>query len=103
MATFVLRYGYMGDSMTSVGVRELRDKLSEYLRRVEQGELLLITDRGRPIGELGPAAGGRGSDRARKLVRGGLAAWSGGKPRGLARAPRPRGGLVSAAVLEDRR
>jgi len=89
--------------MTSVGVRELRDNLSEYLRRVRQGELLVITDRGRPIGELSPAAGGRSVARAHELVRKGAATWSGGKPRGLTRAPRPRAGLVSDAVVEDRR
>ncbi len=89
--------------MSSVGVRELRDNLSEYLRRVREGELLIITDRGKPIGELGPAAGGRSAERARALVRGGLASWSGGKPKGLSQAPRPTAGLVSEAVIEDRR
>jgi len=89
--------------MRSVGVRELRDNLSEYLRRVRQGELLVITDRGSPIGELSPAAGGRSAERARELVRKGVAAWSGGKPKGLPYAPRPRTGLVSDAVVEDRR
>ncbi len=86
----------------SVGVRELRDNLSEYLRRVRQGELLMITDRGKPIGELSPAGGGRITACARKLVRKGVATWSGGKPRGLPHASRPRGGLVSDAVVEDR-
>ena len=89
--------------MSSVGVRELRDKLSEYLRRVREGELLVITDRGKPIGELGPAAAGRNAEQARALVRNGVASWSGGKPKGLARAPRPQAGLVSDAVIEDRR
>ena len=89
--------------MGSVGVRELRDNLSEYLRRVKQGELLVITDRGKPIGELGPAAGGRNTERARTLVRKGVASWSGGKPKGLSQAPTPRAGLVSDAVIEDRR
>jgi prevent-host-death family protein len=89
--------------MTGVGVRDLRNNLSEYLRRVRQGEVLLITDRGRPIGELIPATGSRTAERARGLVRKGLATWSGGKPRGLLHAPRPRGGLVSDAVIEDRR
>lgn len=89
--------------MASVGVRELRDNLSEYLRRVRAGELLVITDRGKPIGELGPAAAGRNVERARALVRKGLATWSGGKPTGLPRAPRPKGALVSDAVIEDRR
>ncbi len=40
--------------MTSVGVAELRQNLSRYLRRVEQGERLLVTDRNRPVAELGP-------------------------------------------------
>jgi antitoxin (DNA-binding transcriptional repressor) of toxin-antitoxin stability system len=84
-------------------VRELRDNLSGYLRRVRQGELLLITDRGQPIGELGPATRGRTVERARSLVRRGVAGWSGGKPEGLCRAPKPRAGLVSDAVVEDRR
>jgi prevent-host-death family protein len=38
----------------SVGVAELRQNLSRYLRRVERGERLLITDRNRPVAELGP-------------------------------------------------
>ena len=89
--------------MASVGVRELRDNLSRYLRRVREGESLVITDHGKPIGELAPPAGGRGAEHARVLVRQGVATWSGGKPKGLARAPRPRGGLVSDAVIQDRR
>jgi antitoxin (DNA-binding transcriptional repressor) of toxin-antitoxin stability system len=89
--------------MTSVGVRELRDNLSGYLRRVQQGELVLITDRGRPIGELSAVSVGRNTERALDLVRRGVAAWSGGKPRGLAHPVKPRAGLVSVAVVEDRR
>ena len=38
----------------SVGVGELRQNLSRYLRRVERGERLVVTDRNRPIAELGP-------------------------------------------------
>jgi prevent-host-death family protein len=89
--------------MTHVGVRELRDNLSDYLRRVRAGELFVITDRDRPVGELGPTAGGKSAERARALVRRGVASWSGGKPKGLVGAPRPRAGLVSDAVIEDRR
>lgn len=33
---------------------ELRQNLSVYLRRVAAGERLLVTDRNRPIAELGP-------------------------------------------------
>lgn len=41
---------------SSVGVAELRRNLSRYLRRVERGERLLVTDRNRPVAELGPPA-----------------------------------------------
>lgn len=41
--------------MTSVGVRELKAQLSAYLRRVQQGEALQVTDRGRAIAEIVPA------------------------------------------------
>jgi prevent-host-death family protein len=40
--------------MTRVGIAELRQNLSEYLRRVERGERLVVTDRNRPVAELGP-------------------------------------------------
>jgi prevent-host-death family protein len=42
---------YMNDR---VGVAELRQNLSVYLRRVERGERLVVTDRNRPVAELGP-------------------------------------------------
>lgn len=42
--------------MKAVGVAELRQNLSRYLRRVEQGERLVVTDRNRPVAELGPPA-----------------------------------------------
>jgi prevent-host-death family protein len=48
----------------SVGVAELRQNLSVYLRRVERGERLVVTDRNRPVAELGPpTAGGAALDR----------------------------------------
>lgn len=40
--------------MASVGIRELRQRASELLRRVEAGEAIEITDRGRPVAVLAP-------------------------------------------------
>ncbi len=37
-----------------VGVRELRQNLSRYLRRVRAGERLVVTERGRPLAVLAP-------------------------------------------------
>ena len=44
----------MSSSRPKVGIRELRQNLSVYLRRVERGESLEVTDRGRPVALLGP-------------------------------------------------
>lgn len=43
-----------GAQRARVGVRELRQNLSVYLRRVERGETLDVTDRGRTVARLGP-------------------------------------------------
>ncbi|HYT09065.1 MAG TPA: type II toxin-antitoxin system prevent-host-death family antitoxin [Mycobacteriales bacterium] len=40
--------------MDSVGVRELRQNLSVYLRRIEKGETLRVTEHGRPVALLTP-------------------------------------------------
>lgn len=40
--------------MTTVGVRELRQRASELLRLVERGETIEVTDRGRPVAVLAP-------------------------------------------------
>ena len=43
--------------MATVGVRELRQRASELLRRVEAGETIEVTDRGRPVAVLAPLPG----------------------------------------------
>jgi len=45
---------YMKGAKRSVGVRELRQNLSVYLRRVIAGEVLEVTDRGRAVALLAP-------------------------------------------------
>lgn len=42
--------------MKAVGVKELKARLSEYLRYVKAGEPVLITDRGEVVAELRPTA-----------------------------------------------
>ena len=51
--------------MTSSGIRELRQRASELLRRVEAGETIEITDRGRPVAVLAPLPDQRPIDRLR--------------------------------------
>jgi antitoxin (DNA-binding transcriptional repressor) of toxin-antitoxin stability system len=38
--------------MKTVGVRELKNRLSEYIRQVRSGEAVLVTDRGEVVAEL---------------------------------------------------
>ena len=45
---------YMKNRRERVGVRELRQNLSVYLRRVAAGETLEVTERNRPVAILAP-------------------------------------------------
>jgi prevent-host-death family protein len=51
--------------MASTGIRELRQRASELLRRVEAGETIEITDRGRPVAVLAPLPDQRAIGRLR--------------------------------------
>jgi len=88
--------------MTKVGIKELKDRLSEYVHRAAAGERVIVTDRGRPIATLAPVDEDPARDWAWRMVRDGLAHWNGGKPRLSARPPINTGPSVSDAVLEDR-
>lgn len=62
--------------MKTVGVRDLKNKLSEYLRHVRLGEGILVTDRGEVVAELVPPGLGQGNPSLpagiQSLVRRGL-------------------------------
>jgi prevent-host-death family protein len=53
--------------MASIGVRELRQRASELLRRVELGETIEVTDRGRRVAILSPPPEGNPLERLRAL------------------------------------
>jgi prevent-host-death family protein len=60
-----------------VGVRELRQNLSKYLRRVERGERLEVTEHGRPVAVLAPLPA---ADRAlTRLIASGRVSAPGGE------------------------
>ncbi|MEX2146908.1 MAG: type II toxin-antitoxin system prevent-host-death family antitoxin [Candidatus Rokuibacteriota bacterium] len=91
------------EMMTTVGIRELKNRLSEFLARVKTGERVFVTDRGRPIAVISPPPDGEGDERITAMVRDGIARWGGGKPRGAARPVRVRGASMARAVIEGRR
>jgi prevent-host-death family protein len=37
---------------TTVGIRELKNRLSEYMRRVKADETVIITQCGKPVGQI---------------------------------------------------
>ena len=45
--------------MRAVGLKVLKNKLSEYVRLAASGETVLVTDRDRVVAELGPPREGR--------------------------------------------
>ena len=89
--------------MPTVGIRELRDRLSEYLRRAAVGERVIVTDRGRPVAIISAPDTTDEVVRATAMVRDGFAQWGGGKPKGSSRSLRVKGRPLSETVLEDRR
>lgn len=88
--------------MKSVGIREFKARLSEYLRSVKEGEALLITDRGRPVARVLPEPADA-SSRFEFLRTKGIGTWSGKMP--LIERPKAKwkkGPTLADLVLEDR-
>jgi len=88
--------------MTNVGVRELKNRLSYYLREVKRGRPITVTERGRSVAILIPADS-PDARVARELAGRGIGSWGGGKPKGASRPVIIKGKPISRIVLEDRR
>lgn len=82
-----------------VGVRELHDRLSEHLERVEKGAEITVTRRGHPIARLSALDG---EDPLKDLVRRGLVTPP-ARARRSRRAAVKASGSVSDLVAEQRR
>lgn len=54
--------------MREMGVRELKQTLSETLRRVARGEAIRVTSRGRALADIVPAGAPPGDERLRQLI-----------------------------------
>jgi prevent-host-death family protein len=87
----------------TVSVRDLKNRLSEYLRRARAGERLVVTDRGRPIVEVCPLSRRRLSpaEALRRLADAGEITLGRGALREVAPI-RVRGRPVSRTLLDDR-
>ena len=90
----------MGQSLVSI--RELKSRLSHYLRLTRKGESVVITDRGVPVGGIVPI--GEDLDPRPTPIRGGGPAQGGGgevRPRSPVVKVRGRGS-VAALLVEER-
>ena len=92
--------------MPSVGIGELKNRLSAYLDKVRRGEEVIVRDRSRPFAKIVPLAGADDLEQEdAKLVAAGLLRppeesfsrgfWS-------IRAPRLDARIVAAAISADR-
>ncbi|MEK7403855.1 MAG: type II toxin-antitoxin system prevent-host-death family antitoxin [Acidobacteriota bacterium] len=93
--------------MVVVSSRELKNRLGKYLSLVRAGQTLQVTDRGRPVACILPAAAPRDRQTAELLAavaaKGGISVGAGR----LARKPKPTvlkpGKPVAEMIAEDRR
>jgi len=93
--------------MCTVGVKELKNNLTQYLRRTKQGEEVIITERGTPIALIQPI---KGADKAvsleaklARLAAQGVVALPTQKPLRRVRLVKVSGKPISKAIVEDRR
>jgi prevent-host-death family protein len=93
--------------MSSVGVKELKNRLTYYLRRTKQGDEVIITERGTPIAVIQPI---RNTDkvasleaRLASLAAQGIVALPTRKPLSRVRLVKVSGKPISKSIVEDRR
>ena len=93
--------------MSTVGIKELKNRLTHYLRRTKQGEEVVVTERGKPIALIQPI---RSAERLvsldaqlAKLAAQGFLTLPTRKPLKRVRLAKVSGVPISQTILEDRR
>jgi prevent-host-death family protein len=86
-----------------VGIRELKTRLSGYIREVKKGNTVVITERGAEVGRIIPTSEAI-AERIQSLIRSGFGEWNGkrvtpGKP--VAKI-KPGSKTLAENVSEDR-
>jgi prevent-host-death family protein len=89
-------------TIRKVGIRSLKARLSSYLRQVKEGGSIVITEHGKPIGQIVPVKVPK-PERVRQLIQAGIASWSGQKLRPVRHRPRVRGKRTVADLLVENR
>lgn len=87
--------------MRAVGVKVLKNKLSEYVRLAAGGETVLVTDRDRVVAELGPPRPGRSSSLSDALLAEAVREGWITPPLVVAEGPPPRQPVATWAELAE--
>jgi prevent-host-death family protein len=89
----------------SVGIREAKMHLSRYLKQVQQGREIVLTDRGRPVGRIVPIESAALSltERLRRLTEKGILELRQGPATGTVGPPIPVKDDVARRYLEEDR
>jgi prevent-host-death family protein len=101
------QYGYNGQ-MVKVSISKLKDQLSAYLKKVEGGQTVIVTDRNKPVAQLIPVTEQDSDDEhIARLVARGVIRLPQRPPLDiqeiLRRRPVVEGAGVLEALLEERR
>ena len=93
--------------MGAVGIKELKNSLTRYLRRCKQGEEVIVTERGNPIALIQPIKAAKGAvsleARLGRAAAQGLLTLPTRKISRRVRSIKAKGKAVSKIILEDRR
>lgn len=89
--------------MITVGIKELKNRLSQYLRKIKQGEKIIIMEREKAIAAIVPIERTSEDSELLSLIKEGFAVWKGGKPIGTKHPIKIKGKTVSEIVIEERR
>ncbi len=91
--------------MQTIGIRELRQQASKYLRSVERGETIQVTDHGRPVALITPIPSGNIVDRlaaAGQLRRGNGDPLGLGPPLKIAKGEQPLSSILEEMRADER-
>jgi prevent-host-death family protein len=93
--------------MSSVGIKDLKNRLSYYIRLAKQGEELVVTERGKPVAIIQHLHSAKNvvslDARLARLAAQGSAILPTLQPLKNIRPAKLRGKLISRMILEERR
>ena len=86
----------------TVGIRELKAQLSQYVREVKSGKTVIITEHGKPVGRIVPVEVSL-EEKIQELIESGFVVWNGQKLMPTTPVAKNKGKkTVAEMVLEDR-